>query len=81
MAMATFHNPLPEDFLTFYTWPVHAETRERINWVRVPVRDRLWHGSRADKGGFIQELTGWKPSPFEPLFHVDVIAGAARLLS
>ncbi|MFJ5843054.1 hypothetical protein ACIQGO_41135 [Streptomyces shenzhenensis] len=63
-----------EDFLTYFSWPVNALTGERLNWVRLPVRDKLWHGDRCDKGGFIQELTGWKPSPFEPLFHAEEIA-------
>ncbi|MFD5588823.1 hypothetical protein ACFWII_34085 [Streptomyces sp. NPDC127063] len=26
-----------EDFLTFYTHPVHVDTGERLNWLRLPV--------------------------------------------
>ncbi|MFC4512244.1 hypothetical protein [Streptomyces ehimensis] len=68
-----------EDFLTFYSWPVNAVTGKRLNWVRLPVRDKLWHRGRCDKGGFIQQLTGWKPSPFEPSFHAEGIARLAGL--
>ncbi|WP_328491313.1 hypothetical protein OHS59_44295 [Streptomyces sp. NBC_00414] len=32
-------------------------------WLRSTVLDRGWNNSTADKGGFIQEATGWKPSP------------------
>ncbi|MFD0207440.1 MULTISPECIES: hypothetical protein [Saccharothrix] len=52
-----------ENFLTFYTWPAHVDTGEPLNWLTLPVRDKLWHDGQADKGGFLQEATGWKPSP------------------
>lgn len=69
-----------EHFLSIYTWPVHTDTEEPLNWARLPVRDKVWNRKRADKGGFIQELTGWKPSPFEPVFHAETIAKAAGLM-
>ncbi|MFF8840524.1 hypothetical protein [Streptomyces sp. NPDC015130] len=65
---------LPEDFLTHYTWPTHAKTGERLNWARLPVTDKLWDSSHNDKGGFIQQLTGWKPSPFQSHFDAQRIA-------
>ncbi|MEU4439117.1 hypothetical protein [Micromonospora chalcea] len=66
----------PEDFLSFYTWPVDPKTGERLQWTRLPVVDKLWqpHGT---KGGFIQELTGWKPSPLQTTVNIDQIAQAA----
>lgn len=70
-------NFLSENFLTHYTHPEHAKTGERLNWVRLPVMDRGWNGSRADKGGFIQEATGWKPSPLQPTMNYLEIGRAA----
>jgi hypothetical protein len=72
-------NPLAEDFLTHYTLPMNTETRERINWVRLPVMDRGWNATTADKGGFIQEATGWKPSPLQPTMNYLSIGRAAGL--
>src|SRR4051794_40973902 len=28
-----------DDFLTYYRWPVHPETGERLNWMSLPVKD------------------------------------------
>lgn len=69
----------PEDFLTHFTHPVHAVTGERLNWLRLPVLDSGWNATRADQGGFIQELTGWKPSPLQPTMDVRQIGAAAGL--
>ena len=68
---------LSQDFLTHYTHPVNAETGERLNWVRLPVLDRAWNATAADKGGFIQEATGWKPSPLQSTMDVVQIGCAA----
>jgi hypothetical protein len=69
----------PEDFLTHYRTPVNAETGEPINWLRLPVLDRGWNATASDKGGFIQEVTGWKPSPLQPTMDVVQIGRAAGL--
>lgn len=61
-----------EDFLTFFTWPVDADDQP-LRWTDLPVEDKLWNSSRADKGGFIQEHTGWKPSPFQTEMDVELI--------
>jgi hypothetical protein len=74
------HQPLmapPEDFLTYYSWPEHHRTGERLCWNRLPVVDKLWRPRRADKGGFFQEATGWKPSPLQPVVYVPQILAAA----
>jgi hypothetical protein len=68
-----------EDFLTHYTEPVHAETGETLNWLRLPVLDRGWNSRRADKGGFVQEATGWKPSPLQSTVDVRILGAAAGL--
>jgi hypothetical protein len=68
-----------EHFLTHYTDPVHAETGEPVNWARLPVLDRGWSTVRVDKGGFVQEATGWKPSPLQEVMDVRQVGAAAGL--
>ncbi len=68
-----------EDFLTHFTHPVHAVTGERINWLRLPVLDSQWNTTKAHRGGFIQQVTGWKPSPLQPTMDVRQIGAAAGL--
>jgi hypothetical protein len=65
-----------EDFLTFYDWPVHPDTGERLNWLSLPVQDKRWNRRRANKGGFIQEATGWKPSILQPLVFLPPLTRA-----
>ena len=62
------HGSYKEDFLTDYTWPRDTETGEYLNWLSLPVVDKLWSVEpyRNDKGGFIQSATGWKPSILQP---------------
>lgn len=68
-----------EDFLTHYRHPAHAETGEKLNWLRLPVADRGWNPTAGHKGGFIQEVTGWKPSALQPTMDVVHIGAAAGL--
>ncbi|GAA2125227.1 hypothetical protein GCM10009759_77200 [Kitasatospora saccharophila] len=65
-----------EDFLTHYTHPVHSTTGERLNWLRLPVADRR---DQDPGSGFIQDATGWKPGPLQPLMNVHRLAAAAGL--
>lgn len=67
-------------FLTHFTWPVNSVGGEPVNRVRLPVRDKLWNRDHCDKGGFIQELTGWKSSPFQSSFDAEKIARMAGLM-
>ncbi|MFI8365303.1 hypothetical protein ACIGD1_34765 [Streptomyces sp. NPDC085612] len=73
------HQARPRHFLTWYTHPLHAATGEPLNWLRLPVVDRGWNASVGDRGGFIQEATGWKPSPLQPTMNVIEIGRAAGL--
>ncbi|MFI5808351.1 hypothetical protein [Streptomyces sp. NPDC051561] len=68
-----------EDFLTHYTDPVNADTGEPLNWMRLPVLDLGWNSTDGNKGGFIQEATGWKPSPLQPTMNVVQIGRAAGI--
>jgi hypothetical protein len=65
-----------ENFLSFFMWPVNSETSKRLNWLTLPVADKLWNSSRADKGGFIQQATGWKPSILQPYVYLSALSSA-----
>ena len=65
-----------KNFLSFHTEPVNAQTGEEINWLRLPVVDKLWRTDQADKGGFIQESTGFKPSALQPALDLRVLGAA-----
>lgn len=65
-----------EDFLSFFSHPVDPKTKEPINWLKLPVVDKAWKPGRSDKGGFIQEATGWKPSILQPFIHLDALMSA-----
>jgi hypothetical protein len=52
---------------------VKALGGEEINWLRLPVVDKLWRADRGDPGGFIQEETGFKPSPFQSALDLRVL--------
>ncbi len=72
------HAGRSEDFLTFYTWPEEAKTHESLNWLTLPVADKRWNKQRGDKGGFIQEATGWKPSILQPFVYLPTLLEAVR---
>ena len=65
-----------EGFLDFYGWPVHVVTGEPLNWLTLPVADKLWNKRHADSGGFIQEATGWKPSILQPHVYLSALLRA-----
>jgi hypothetical protein len=44
-----------------------------MNWFMLPVVDKLWNSERFDKGGFIQEATGWKPSILQPCIYLPTL--------
>lgn len=60
-----------EDFLTFFSWPTNVETDEPLNWLTLPVVDKRWNSQQSDKGGFIQEATGWRPAILQPFVYLD----------
>ncbi|MFE5586918.1 hypothetical protein [Kitasatospora sp. NPDC056531] len=69
-----------ENFLTYYTHPVHSATGERVNWLRLPVSDRHWNTGGTDSGrGFVQDAIGWKPGPLQPVMNVHQLAAAAGI--
>jgi hypothetical protein len=71
--------PPHNDFLTAFTWPVDVKTGARLRWTALPVVDKLWRPGRGDKGGFIQELTGWKPGPYQQIVNIRQLEAAAGL--
>ncbi|MCC3299744.1 hypothetical protein [Arthrobacter caoxuetaonis] len=67
-------DPRSENFLSFYTWPVHAETGEPLNFLHLPVHDELWEiGKERGKSGFVQAALGWKPSPLQQTMDLKVL--------
>lgn len=46
------------DFLAHFTWPVHAQTGERLDWYRMPVVN--------DRFPEFAEALAWTPSPLQP---------------
>ena len=83
MPFQLVHFPMSveKDFLTFFTWPQNANSGDLLNWFELPIADKLWHstqaGTGADKGGFIQEATGWKPSILQPYLYLPSLEKAA----
>lgn len=69
---------LSKNFLSFFVWPTNAETGEPLNWLTLRVADKLWSSKHADKGGFIQEATGWKPSILQPYVYLPALSSALR---
>jgi len=68
-----------EHFLNYFTWPVGEQTGERLRWSELPVVDKLWNAERAEKGGFIQEATGWKPAAYQESVDVRALAAMAGI--
>ena len=67
------HSTQTETFLNYFTWPVTEKTRKPLNWLTLPVVDKLWDAKRRDKGGFIQQATGWKPSVLQPFVYLPAL--------
>ncbi len=65
-----------DHFLTIYTHPEDEQTEEPVNWLRLPVRDKLWRPGSGDKGGFVQEATGFKPHALQPALDLRVLGAA-----
>jgi hypothetical protein len=67
-----------QDYYSSFAHPVDAAGHP-VPWLSLPVVDKLWNDNRADKGGFIQQATGWKPSVFQAVMDVDVIERAVNM--
>lgn len=69
------HNPSPsrKDFLDFFTQPLHPMTNQPMNWLTLPVEDKMWNSQYSSKGGFIQQATGWKPSVLQPYIYLPTL--------
>lgn len=67
-----------DDFLASSTWPTEKRTGKRLNWLDLPVVDKLWNPHSAAKGGFIQQLTGWKPGILQPFVFLPTLLMAAE---
>ena len=56
-----------KDFLVCFCWPEHANTGQLLDWLALPVKDKLWNKQQMDKGGFIQEATAGSRVSFNRL--------------
>jgi len=69
-----------KDFLDSYTTP-KSEGGEEINWLTLAVSDKFWSERtgfyKGYHGGFIQEVTGWKPSPLQPYVFLPSLLKSA----
>lgn len=52
-------------FGDYYTQPYDLSDGQYVTLESLPVIDKGWRASRADKGGFIAEATGWRPNPWD----------------
>lgn len=66
-----------KNFLDYFTQPYDPETRKPMNWFHIPVIDKHWNKQQANKGGFIQEVTGWKPSALQPFIYLPTLSAIA----
>jgi hypothetical protein len=66
------------DFSTYYDRPVNVHTGEPVNWLRLPVIEKLWDPARGryDKGGHITSATGWRPSALQPSVRLPLLVDA-----
>ena len=62
-----------EHFLNYFEWTVDSVTGELLNWLELPVMDKEWNSRRSDNGGFIQEVTKWKPSVLQPYVYLPAL--------
>lgn len=53
---------------------------EPFNWMTCPVADTKWnnHRRKTRYTGFIQEVTGWKPSPLQSSVYLPALIHAAE---
>lgn len=73
-----------KNFLTGYTWPYNPTTERPLRWTELHIADKVWRTGTlppgvVTKGGFIQEVTGWKPSPYQPFVDIAHLEQLARL--
>lgn len=69
-----------EDFQQLFTWPQSTSTGYPLNWLTLPVADKHWNEHQTDRGGFIQEATGWKPGILQPTLYVPSLVWATGTL-
>lgn len=69
-----------EDFFSYFTWPTSDLTGQPLNFLALPVCDKLWNRTQANKGGFIQEALDWKPAAYQVSFDPWAMARRAGLL-
>ncbi len=78
MPLQAFEGANKSNFLTYFCEPVDDKTHQPIDWYRLPVIDKAWNHEVQDTGGFIQEVTGWKPTALQPFVELDFLLAMAE---
>lgn len=63
---------------SYYYPPIEASTGRRVPLCALPVRREHWCEKASDKGGFIEEATRWRPTPFTTSVSMDMLMDLAR---
>lgn len=61
-----------KNFLDYWTHPVDTNGK-LLNFLKLQVRDKLWNKQRCNKGGFIQQAIGWKPSVLQHAIYLPIL--------
>ncbi|MBY5948780.1 hypothetical protein [Photobacterium rosenbergii] len=69
--------PWENDFLDYFSHPVEIETGESVNWASLPVIHPRWDDECKQAGGFIEQVTGWKPTLLQSRVSIDSLVEAA----
>lgn len=67
-------------FLHHYTWPRSASDGRLLNWNRLPVDDGIWTKANTNKGGFFQQVTGYKPTFAQDRLDIVAVEAAAGIM-
>ena len=72
--------PYNKTWVDIYTDPWRTDG-EPFRWLDLPIVYKRWNAQypqARDKGGFIEELTGWRPAPLQPFLNlrqIDALVG------
>ena len=72
-----FAEPSPEfpdgSHFDRYYWLGDEAGAYQIGIDTLPVAAKAWSAEQADKGGFVQQVTQWQPTPLQPTVSLDLL--------
>jgi hypothetical protein len=71
-------HPDDEDFLDHFTVPFSKRTHTAMQFQLLRVADRSWENG-GNKGGFINDVTGWKPHPYQATINTRDLTHMAMM--